>query len=164
MLFFALAMSWVKELVENPLPLADKLYLSFSITKNDANTLERKVILEGYPNQPKRQLVLSRAPFELLLKFAQKKLEKDPWLIIKPKNDKRSNASFDISDHNQIKRIVTAMLDQLHGKDDWTMEQHYTPFRNALLELSSEKERRIRLAIPKEQLDLSEVSLQEVSF
>ena len=71
--------------------------------------------------------------------------------------------SFDISDHNQIKRIVTTMLDQLHGKDNWTAEQHYTPFRNALFEVSSEKERRIRLAIPKEQLDLSEISLHEIS-
>ncbi|MEN0047369.1 MAG: hypothetical protein AAF806_09955 [Bacteroidota bacterium] len=163
MLFFALAMSWVKELVENPFPLASKLYLGFKLQKKDTGTLERQVVLEGYPNKMKSHLTLSRAPFELFLKFAQKKKEEDAWLVIKPKNDKRDKVNFDISDHNQIKRIVTAMLDQLHGKDSWTTEQHYTPFRNALFELSSEKERRIRLAIPREQLDLSEVVANEIS-
>lgn len=164
MLFFALAMSWVKELVENPLPLASKLYLRFKVQKNNAGTLERQVILEGYPNKAKSRLILSRSPFELLLKFAQKKIgQEEAWLIIKPKNDKRNNVNFDISDHNQVKRIVTAMLDQLHGKDNWATEQHYTPLRNALFEMSAEKERRIRLALSREQLDLSEIALYRIS-
>ncbi|MEL6717354.1 MAG: hypothetical protein AAFP82_01425 [Bacteroidota bacterium] len=162
MLFFALAMSWVKELVENPMPIASKLHLGFSIQRNEGGSIERKVLLNGYPNTMNNQLALSRAPFELLLRFAQRKVEdKEAWLIIKAKNDKRNNTNFDISDHNQVKRIITALLDQLHGRGNWTTEQHYTPFRNALFELSSEKERRIRLAIPQEQIDLSEMTLSD---
>lgn len=153
MLFFALAMSWVKELAENPIPDSNLLYLTLSSYKNENGNFERQVLLEGYPNKAKKTLHLSRATFDLLLKFAQKKLvSPEDWLVIKPKNDSRLNATYDINDHNQIKRIVTTLLDQLHGKDKWTMQQHYTPLRNALFQISTDKERRIRLAIPMEQI------------
>lgn len=154
MLFFALAMSWVKELVEYPSPNTNELFLKMNWLKNDKGNLERKVILRGYPNALTSELKLSRAPFELLLKFAENKLSGDDWLIIKAKNDDRNNSNYDISDHNQVKRIIIALLDQLHGKDQWGMTQHYLPLKNAIFQLSNEKERRIRLALSKEQVEI----------
>ena len=74
---------------------------------------------------------------------------------IKPKNVKYVEQAYDINDHNQIKRLLSALLDGLFGKGNWAKDQHLDPFKNTLFELSEKRERKIRLGLPKENIQLS---------
>lgn len=148
MLFFALALSWVKELSENVIPVREQLKVIFS-------KRERFVQLEGFPGDAERKVVLSPALFDLFHKFAErKKNNSEAWLEIKPKNFEGSTKEYDIKDHNEIKRLLLAILDALFGKDNWSQEHHLKPLKNSLFEMSEKRERKIRLAIPSENISL----------
>ena len=154
MLFFALALSWVKELAENVIPDSEHFFVKFNKTKNSKDKFEQFVLLKGLPGGNDRKVSLTPALYNLFLKFAQqKKEENDDWLEIKPKNFDVSR-TYDINDHNEIKRLLTALLDGVFGKENWTRDHHLNPLKNMLFEMSEKRERRIRLAIPSKNITL----------
>ena len=155
MIFFALALSWVKELSENVIPEAHNFKIHFERKKNDQGKYEQSVLLEGFPRVTQRKVPLTPALYELFLKFAKRKLEtEDAWLEIKPKNYILSQKSYDINDYNEVKRLLTALLDGLFGKDNWTANHHLNPLKSALFEMSEKRDRKIRLAIPSKNIFL----------
>lgn len=155
MLFFALALSWVKELAENVIPESQNFFISFKKQKNGKGKIEQIVLLKGLPGGSERKVVLTPALYELLLKFAERKIgSNDDWLEIKPKNFDVSEKQYDINDYNEIKRLLIAILDGIFGKENWTRDHHHNPLKNALFEMSEKRERKIRLAIPAENITL----------
>ncbi len=156
MLFFALALSWVKELAENVIPKAQHFYISFKKGKNKKGKREQFVLLNGLPGGSERKVSLTPVVYELFLKFAKRKKENgDDWLEIKPKSYNISEKVFDINDYNEIKRLLIALLDGIFGKGNWTQDHHLAPLKNTLFEMSERRERKIRLAIPTKNIDLS---------
>ena len=155
MIFFALALSWVKELAENIIPEASELSLKLYHEIVHSNKINHYARITGIPGLITAPVLLTPANFELLTKFAKKRLsEKDEWLEIKPKDEHKTADSYDIRDHNEIKRLLQNLLNGLFGKNQWTREQHYLPLKHALFELSQKRERKIRLRIPKQQIIL----------
>ncbi|PHI18842.1 hypothetical protein CEQ90_15955 [Lewinellaceae bacterium SD302] len=160
MLFFALALSWVKELSEAAV-LPGEQKLSLALLKGvDATTHKnyRRIRLSGLTSfKAPVEANLSPAAYELLHTFVERRLREDPaggWLEIKPKQGSRGERQYDINDHNQIKRLVTNIADGIYGKGHWTKELHFDPLRSALFESSASQDRRIRLAIPGERVSL----------
>lgn len=155
MIFFALALSWVKELTENILPDPRQLFLQLTRQKNAANKWEQLVILQGLPGKEKRVITLTPAAFDLLYKFADRRTQEGAaWLEIKPKNASRPSHEYDIRDHNEIKRLLQTFLDGIFGSGNWTKNQHLQPLKETLFELSEKRERKIRLRIPAENIKL----------
>lgn len=155
MIFFALALSWVKELSESVIPVARNFHVHFHIKKDINDKIERFVFLDGLPGDSKRKVVLTPALYELFLTFAKRKKTGDEnWLEIKPKSYKGAEKQFDINDYNEIKRLLTALLDGLFGKGNWTQDHHLIPLKNMLFEMSEKQKRKIRLAIPPENIIL----------
>ena len=148
MLFFALALSWVKELAQNIIPEAHQIFLAFHQRKTETGKLQKLVSFKGFPGKENRDIPLTPAMYDLFLKFSTKKTQEDEWLEIKPKNDPRSAKTYDIKDHNEIRRLLNSLLDGLFGKDNWTKDQHYSPLKDCLFEMSEKRERKIRLRIP----------------
>lgn len=149
MLFFALALSWVKELSENVIPGPEFLSMRFDRKKDEAGKYQHRVVMKGFAGQKTHTVVLTRALYDLLHKFAERKKEDtEGWLEIKPKSDPYPEKNYDIKDHNELKRLLTALLDQLFGEGNWTKNQHEQPLRQALFELSEKRDRRIRLRVP----------------
>jgi hypothetical protein len=143
MIFFALALSWVKDLSESIIPKASKFRLKLE------NYL---VILEGIPGRSQVKLELSTAPLRLLNLFLDAKTNNDQWLEIKPKNESRTQKDYAIKDHNEIKRLTHALLDGIYGKNNWTKEQHELAFKEEFYETSPTASRKIRLQLPKENI------------
>jgi len=73
MIFFALALSWVKELAENIIPPAQQLFMTFVKSKNDKGRFENAVILKGFPGGHERKVIFTPTLYELFLKFAERK-------------------------------------------------------------------------------------------
>jgi len=153
MLFFALALSWVKELAENSVPEASKLKMDFQVLRTDGRML-RNVIFYGFPGNKERKVPLTALQYELLHRFAVVRCsEQDDWLEIKPKQP-ISKKAYDIKDYNEVKRLLVALLDGLYGKGNWTKELHMQPFKETLFELSKKRERKIRLRVPAKNIGL----------
>ena len=156
MIFFALALSWVKELAENIIPPSHQLFLTFVKQKNEKGRYDQKVIIKGFPGANERSINFTPTLYELFLTFAERrKNRQEDWLEIKPKNDTRPNIAYDIHDHNQIKRLLTTLLDGLFGKGAWSKAQHEQPLRSTLFEMSEKRERKIRLRIPAENITIN---------
>ncbi len=154
MLFFALALSWVKELAENVIPVSQNFFINFKKQKSAVGKLEQFVLLKGLPGGSERKVLLTPASYELFLRFAtRKKTHKDDWLEIKPKNFD-SAKSYDINDYNEIKRLLIALLDGIFGKENWTRDHHLQPLKDTLFEMSEKRERKIRLAVPPRNLSM----------
>ena len=155
MIFFALALSWVKELSENIIPEAHQLFMAFERLKLNTGRYEQVVKLKGFPGIQERRIALTPGLFDLLLKFARRKTQQEGgWLEIKPKGEIRAQKEYDIKDYNEVKRLLIALLDGIFGKDNWAKNQHMEPLKNSLFELSKKRERKIRLALPKENVRL----------
>lgn len=155
MIFFALALSWVKELSENIIPESQNLKVIFKRKKGSNGKYEQLVNLKGFPGTETRKVKLTPAMYELFIKFAKRKLEsEDAWLEIKPKSAHLSKRTFDINDYNEVKRLLHALLDGLFGKQNWTPEHHLNPLKNALFEMSEKRDRKIRLVIPAANISL----------
>nr|WP_299386673.1 hypothetical protein [Allomuricauda sp.] len=155
MLFFALALSWVKELAENIIPKSANLSLIFSKEKDITGKWVATVLLNGFPGTKERKIILSPKLNELLLDFAQRcKHGENPWLEIRPKNFSAQEKKYDIGDYNQIKRLLNALLDGLFGKGNWSQEQHLIPLKNTLFEMSESRDRKIRMILPPENIFL----------
>lgn len=154
MLFFALALSWVKELSENILPSVSDFKIRFE-KKLVAKKSKKCIYILGIPGNPEREIKLTPNVHDLLLSFAKhKKKDGDSWLEIRPKNFDAGKKQYDINDYNEIKRLLTGILDGLFGKGNWTQEQHYTPLKKLLFEVSEKRERKIRLAVPPDNIFL----------
>ncbi|WP_235295741.1 hypothetical protein [Portibacter marinus] len=141
MIFFALAMSWVKDLSENILPSSHYFFISLSGTE---------VMIKGIAGKDKLAFSISHAQSELLQAFLRAKENNDTWLEIKPKGARISKKEYAIKDHNEIKRLTHAILDGIYGKDNWTKEKHEIPFKNQFYETKGRGSRMIRLRLPKE--------------
>ncbi|QCX02073.1 hypothetical protein FGM00_18860 [Aggregatimonas sangjinii] len=155
MIFFALALSWVKELSESVIPIAERLKIKF-ISQNRSDGKRASIVsFKGFPGNTERNINLTPALFNLFLKFAERrKNTAEAWLEIKPKNAVASKREYDINDHNQIKRLLFALLDGLFGKGNWTQDHHLKPLKESLFEMSAQRERKIRLAVPSENISL----------
>ncbi|MCB0630851.1 MAG: hypothetical protein R2824_35225 [Saprospiraceae bacterium] len=155
MIFFALALSWVKELAENVIPDARQLFLQFRVQKTEQGRLTHLVQVRGFPGNQERRIVFTPTTFDLFLTFAKKRVgEEDDWLEIKPKGESRTRKEYDINDYNEIKRLLATLLDGIFGKDNWARNQHLIPLKDQLFELSSKRERKIRLSVPPENISL----------
>jgi len=152
MIFFALALSWVKELSENIIPRASRLFLSLHTVKS-GNKYDHLVEMKGLTDNETRTIRLSPSSFELLSKFVKARMSsRESWLEIKPKAESRPNKQYDINDHNEVKRLLGGMLDGIFGKNSWTRDQHETILRDTLFEISPKRERKIKLRIPPENI------------
>ncbi len=155
MIFFALALSWVKELAETVAPASEQLRLHLARHKDQQGKLINEVQLRGWPGQPEYRIALSRALFELLYTFVHRKLnDGEGWLEIKPKQAPRSGKQYDIRDHNQIKRLLHALLDGIYGSENWTADQQQSLKQN-LFEMSEKRERKIRIRLSADQLSIA---------
>lgn len=155
MIFFALALSWVKELTENIIPETSAMTLSL-FSKKEKNRFLRQAIISGIPGIKSKPIKLTNGNYDLLYTFAERKInDAEGWLEIKPKENRNLKKTFDINDHNNIKRLISSMLDGIFGESLWSKEQHYIPFKEAFFELSDKRERKIRIRLSKEQIDLS---------
>jgi hypothetical protein len=155
MIFFALGLSWVKELAENIIPASNKIFMRLTHQQRDG-VLERIIALGGFPGQQEREIVVTSTHYDLMKKFASKKLNRDnDWLEIRPKAESRSNRNYDINDHNEIKRLLASLLDGLFGKGTWTKDHHGLPLKSALFETSRKRDRKIRLRIPPENITMT---------
>ncbi len=144
-LFFALALSWVRELAEAATPvLAQAVQLRFHG--------ERRVSLSGFRQNNTAPVRLTPALHDLLSRFAARRTDEDAteggWLEIKPKHEGRRGRSYDIRDHNEVRRLLHALLDGLYGAGHWAREQHELPLRETLFETDEARPRMIRLALP----------------
>ncbi|MFS4467943.1 hypothetical protein [Maribacter sp. 2210JD10-5] len=154
MIFFALALSWVKELSENVLPPANYFKLNFA-DPNKKSKQKHTILITGLSGKDHQYIKLTPNAYNLLYKFAlQRKSKIDDWLEIKPKSFTESTKIYDIQDYNEVKRLIIMILDGLFGKGNWTLELHLHPLKNLLFELSEKRERKIRLALPPENIIL----------
>ena len=154
MIFFALALSWVKELSENTIPQSDEISLLFEVIRKGGK-VERSVSFGGFLGSGDRKIPLTASQYELFHRFAKlKKIGDDDWLEIRPKNYPDKNKAYDIGDYNEIKRLLLSILDGLFGKGNWTKAQHLNPLKEALFELSKKRERKIRLRLPSNNIKL----------
>ena len=164
MIFFALALSWVKEQADNPIPGADHLILSLRRKKIlGANKYENRVRLQGIKGSHK-DFILTDKPYELLRKFVvfrleekDKKEEKDKWLEIAPSKQNRPGTNYDIKEHQNISRMLDGLLKGLF-REEWQRDLYKIPLKETLFERSRDMERRVRLAIPPTNLRLEEES------
>ena len=73
MIFFALALSWVKELTEVVKPNAQRLFLSFNKEKNENGKLISAVQIKGFPGKDLVNIPLTPVLYDLLYTFAEKR-------------------------------------------------------------------------------------------
>ncbi len=164
MIFFALALSWVKELAEDILPDPNKIRIAFDRVKDETGKYRHLLQSSGIPGMVEKKIPLSPAMFELAFKFAHKKNNpEDDWMEIKPKSEARLNKQYDIRDHNEVKRLLHAILDGVFGKGSWTKNKHELPLRNAMFEMSDKRERKIRLLVPLQNISIP-IELENQTF
>jgi len=154
MIFFALALSWVKELSENTIDTREPLNLSMSQRKKDGRIQQEATLRIGVKEY---NIELTDTYYLLLRTFVQKKMSSDDeetWLEIKPKNNARDGKIYDIQDYNQVKRLLKALLDGMYGKGNWSKEIHENGLKNSLFEKSDTYPRLLRLKIDKSNLEV----------
>ena len=123
MLFFALALSWVRELTETARPV-------LAAAASLALLPGRRVRLAGLSDGPApagevAPFTLTPALYDLLARFAERRTTEAPdggWLHIKPKHEARPRRAYDIRDHNEVRRLLHALLDGLYGAGNWARE------------------------------------------
>ncbi len=152
MIFFALALSWVKELSESSQVVPTRIFLSFD--PQQLNKPKAPVWIKGLHTTDFAKIILTRKKHELLYKFAaQKKLYPEAaYLSIKPQGEKRSTKVYDIQEHNEYIRIVESLLNIAYGKSNWTKDLHEKPLLKALFHKPGD--RTIGLNIPAENINL----------
>jgi hypothetical protein len=155
MIFFALAMSWVKELSESIFPDPRQLQITLSKTKNEQGKWKGQVQIIGLRSTGPKTFELTSSLFDLLQTFVSKRIERhgEGWLEIKPKNDLRDK-TYDINDHNQIKRLSHALLDGIFGEAHWNKNVDEPALRECLFEMSEKRDRKIRLRLKKDHLSI----------
>ena len=149
MIFFALALSWVKDISQSLRLSPADIKLQLTKEKQTTGRFKNIATISGLANTKIHAVQLTNTNYDLLSKFAEVKIENPEagWLEIKPKSDSR-NIDYDIRDHNEIKRLIIALLDGIYGKGSWDKERHEQPLKEALFQFSKDKSRLIRLNIP----------------
>jgi len=148
MIFFALALSWVKELSERILLSSQNMYLNFLSSENQNGKMSNVVELSGFGLDKSKSISLTHSSYSLLKLFSDRLVSKENWLEIKPKNNGRTRNVYDINDHIEIRRLLHQLLDGLYGKNNWSKEKHEIPLRAELFKISDNRDRKIMLAIP----------------
>lgn len=156
MLIFALALSWVKELSENIIPDSAQIKLKLSAPKVVDGRSQYYCEISGIPSKEQNPIKLTPSSYQLLRKFAEKRKLGEGWLEIKPKSDIRSQKEYDIKDYNEVKRMLSQLLDGIFGKENWTKDKHEQPLKHALLENNPDQSRQMRLRLRAEQVILGE--------
>lgn len=156
MLIFALALSWVKELSENIIPDSSQLKLKLLAPKVIDGRSKYFCEISGIPSKEQNPIRLTPSSYQLLRKFTEKRKLGEGWLEIKPKSDIRGQKEYDIKDYNEVKRLLTQLLDGIFGKENWTKDKHEQPLKNALLENNPDQSRQMRLSLKAEQMVLGE--------
>lgn len=155
MLFFALALSWVKELIETVIPIPSALHLHLRGIDKTAGTSKCLLEVGGFPGDENREIMLTPALYQLLKVFATQKLSTPTgWLEIKPKGHD-TQKTYDIKDYNEVKRLLAAICDGIFGKGNWSKEKHFDPLKTTLFEMSELRERKIRLLIPQSNITIA---------
>lgn len=113
MIFFALAMSWVKELVEETLTKKEFNPSPETMILRLAN---RKVFISGIWSDVEDEISLSSGKYELLELFVNRKINQDHWLTIKPK-DAPEGKSYDINSENEITRLIKSITYGIIGDE-----------------------------------------------
>lgn len=153
MIFFALALSWVKDLTEKIQINSKDIFLKLSKIKS-GKTFSNMLTIDGLVRAETKEVSLTAKNYDLLKLFIDRKNSvNEGWLEIKPKANTRPDKLYDINDHNEIKRFIHSILDGVYGKGLWSKSEHEIPLKKVFLETSMNKERLIRLAIPKENLE-----------
>ena len=158
MLFFALALSWVRELTET----------AGGRTSSEAETSATPVALELLGSREVRlsgiisskettKFQLTPTVYELLHRFAERRTNAPDggWLEIKPKHEAKPRKLYDIRDHNEVRRLLHALLDGLYGAGHWGREQHELPLKRLLFESDATRPRTLRLALAAEHVTLA---------
>ncbi len=145
MLFFALALSWVKELSENIIPEANQLSLGLKRIKTETGRYQHFCHLSGIPGKDVHDIALTPNSYLLLEKFITQRKNGEGWLELKPKSETRIEKQYDIKDYNEIKRLLTNILDGLFGKNNWTKSHHELPLKAALFQNNETESRKVRL-------------------
>lgn len=155
MIFFSLALSWVKDISETLTVVKNQLSLRLRQNKLKNNKWEYLVSIGCIFNIRDKEISLTKANYALLEKFiAKKQNSEEGWLEIKPKANIRDGKLYDINDYNEVKRLTHALLDGLLGKATWSKDQHEKPLKDALFEVSKNRDRKIRLSVSNERLEL----------
>lgn len=152
MIFFALALSWIKEIAEDDVFASKDLRMDLRKTVLNGRT-ELSVKVSGVGNSAK-SIRLSSAHYALLEKFiARRTNTEDGWLEIKPRRSIPGKV-YDIHDYNEVKRLLQALLDGIYGKKEWSKEREESTWKEVLFELSPNRERKIRLRLFPNQVSL----------
>ena len=157
MLFFALALSWVKELAEFVIPAPHRMHLSFGRAKTASGRYRHSVQLKGFPWPSELAIPITRTRFELLLRFAHRKDEEgEGWLDIRPKNDPRANRQYDINDANEYIRLIDNILEGVAGQTNGEVALSRAQLKQALFEQSDKRDGKIRLRLPAANITIPE--------
>jgi hypothetical protein len=120
MIFFALALSWVKDLTEKIQIKSENIFLKLTKIKT-GRRFDNILLLSGLSGAENTEVNLTNKNYELFKLFIEREIGPDDgWLKIKPKSDHRTGISYDINDHNEIKRLVHSILDGVYGKNLWS--------------------------------------------
>ncbi len=155
MIFFALALSWVRELSETHLPLAENLKLRL-FSNRQGDRIKKEVEVRGLPNRDRININLTPANYELLSKFVRARTKHPQgWLEVKPKNSPAKDREYDIQEYNEIRRLLINFLDELYGPKAWDKKIHFDPMKSLLFEQSKDRQRLIRLRLSPDSLKIS---------
>ncbi len=120
MIFFALALSWVKDLTERIQIKSGNVFLKLSKIKS-GRLFNNILAISGLTGDEKKEVSLTNKNFELLKLFIDRKMgPSEGWLEIKPKSNNRTGNVYDINNHNEIKRLIHSILDGVYGKNMWS--------------------------------------------
>jgi len=148
MIFFALALSWVKELSERIILSSQSMFLTFLSSTKRGEKHANLIEISGFGIEKTKSISLTQGSYNLLKLFADRLVAKENWLEIKPKNDGRTKTVYDIKDHIEIRRLLHQILDGMYGKNNWSKEKHELPLRAELFSMSDKRDRKIMLSIP----------------
>lgn len=155
MIFFALALSWVKDLANTLRMESSSMWFKLSKHKQSSGKLKYTLYISGIDGREEKQISLSQTNARLLKAFAIAKTESpdEGWLEIKPKGGGIKDA-YPIKDYNEIKRLTLSILDGAFGKGAWDRDRHELPFKEAFFEFSKDKGRQIRIKISAHNIEL----------
>lgn len=151
MIFFALALSWVKEMVEKQ--------MSSNSFNPDARLMNLKlcrpnVWISGIWKSKIHECKLTPKQYTLLSIFIKAKKDGNGWLKIKPKNETRG-IPYPIQHENEITRLLESLLNGIFGKGLWNKEEHLNALRQSIFDREPGK---IKLKIPLENIELNDAS------
>lgn len=153
LLFFALVMSWIKELSKNYLPKADEMFVFFEKINSKNGQKDFSAVLTLPPNIKMKKVFFTEKTYGLFFKFGQRRKENENggWLEIQPKTKTAQQKSYDLKDYNEISRILDYILNEVHGAGNWSKEEERKQLKEKLFEYDN---RKIRLKILPENISI----------